>query len=123
MDMETLTVIYDDKCNLCEYLIAQLKELSRESTAKFVFVGVSQKEVSYLGVPESVYSKEICVLSNGKLYTGHYAIGFMLSQLPQLRYRLLGYTIKAASIAIAAGYIYRTIARYRYWISKFIKKK
>ncbi len=121
--METLTIIYDDKCNLCGYLIAQLKELSRESPAKFVFVGASQQEVNSLGVPASVYSKEICVLSNGKLYTGHYAIGFILSQLPQLRYRLLGYMIKAASIAIAAGYVYRTVSRYRYWISKMIRKK
>jgi predicted DCC family thiol-disulfide oxidoreductase YuxK len=123
MDMETITVIYDDTCNLCKYLIAQLRGLSCESPAKFIFVGSSQREVSYLGVSERVYSKEICVLSNGRFYTGHYAIGFILSKLPQTRYKLLGYAIKAASVAIMAGYIYKTISRYRYWIGKFIGKK
>ncbi len=120
--METITVIYDDTCNLCISLIEKLKDLSKESVVKFIYVGSSSKEVSYLNVPREVYSKEICALYNGKLYTGHHAIGLILSKMPQFRYRLISYGMKVASFAIFAGYLYSLVSRYRYGISKLFKK-
>ena len=118
--MADYNLIYDDTCPICLSAVDKISQKGQENIKLTPLSTIGSCSLNSLPPLNELQKEMHIITSDGKVFKGALAVTVLCNMLPG--YKILGKILNLPIIAPLSDYLYRFIARNRYYLSVFIKK-